>query len=346
MKDMLLIAGPCAAENEEQLWNTALQLADQLNKNDYRLSYFRAGIWKPRSNPNEFTGAGIEALPWLSEIQKKFGFKVCVEVAKPEHLDYCEQYDIKTVWVGSRTTVNPFIVEELAENSKGRGFSVMVKNPMIPDLKLWRGSIERFRKAGVENIMAVHRGVPEQNENILRNTPLWEMPVELKVQLPEIPLICDVSHIAGDKNYLGQISQIALDFGFNGLMIETHYRPEIALSDARQQITPSELTTLLQNLKVRDGIDSTDLLLLKQRNMIEHIDNQISLLLKKRMNIVDHIAQIKSDHNMPIVDPVQFNKVIERYNRNTDDDDDYREFITKYLELLHQSSIQRQRRHE
>lgn len=343
----LLIAGPCAAESEEQLMTTALLLYNQLKESDFPLAYFRAGVWKPRSEPTSFKGAGKKALPWLQKIQQEFDFKVCVEVAKPEHIDYCEQYDIRSVWIGSRTTVNPFLVEELAEAAKGRDLTVMVKNPVIPDLKLWIGAITRFLDAGISDVLAIHRGFPDANENVFRNAPIWEMPIELKVHFPEMPLVCDVSHIAGDRTLLPQISQVALDFGFDGLMIETHVDPAAALSDAKQQITPEDLLALLKSLNFKQPTSSpAEELLRKQRTLIQHIDIQISKLFKKRMEVVDVIAKIKADYNIPIVHAKQFNKIMEIYFENSLPDDDFQTFLNQYLESLHQCSIQRQRKNE
>lgn len=347
MTNSILIAGPCAAESEEQLTATARFLQEQLNCRNMKLDYFRAGVWKPRSKPSEFKGAGKKALPWLKKIQEDYQVDVCVEVAKPEHIDLCEKYGIKTMWIGGRTTVNPFDVDELADCVRGRDLNIMVKNPVIPDLKLWMGSIERFLNAGVSKVMAIHRGFSEHRENVFRNSPLWEIPIELKVQYPEIPLICDPSHIAGDKRYLKEIAQIALDYGFDGLMLETHYRPETALSDVKQQVTPEELGELLANLIFKSPMNSpTEEKLRKQRNLIEHIDYQISLLLRKRMEVVDTIARIKVENNLPIVNPKQFKKVIENYQVNAMKDEIYQEFIKQYLDLLHQTSIKRQQNNE
>lgn len=345
MSDSILIAGPCAAESKEQLLKTASQLAVSLALSGRKLDYFRTGVWKPRSQPKEFKGAGKKALDWLKQVQAIYGFTVCVEVAKPEHLDLCERAGIKSVWIGSRTVVNPFVVQELADAVRGRDFTVMVKNPIIPDLKLWIGSIERFMNAGVTNLLAIHRGFAQQNENIFRYSPIWEIPIELKVHFPDIPLLCDPSHIAGDKIYLQQLSQIALDFGFNGLMIETHCTPLDALSDSKQQITPGELITLLDSLTFKSSITSpAEDDLRKQRTMIANLDEQISQLLAKRMSIVDIIGKIKNENNLPLVQPQQFNKVVKTYIDNGLRDENYSQFIEKFLELMHQSSIQRQKK--
>ncbi len=347
MERPFLIAGPCAAESKEQLLSTAQLLFETVEQKKFHIHCFRAGVWKPRSNPKSFSGVGEKAFPWLQEIEKRFGFTVCVEVATPEHVACCEKYGIKTVWIGSRTSVNPFMVEELAQSVEGKDFTVMVKNPITPDLALWRGSIERFLEKGVSKVMAIHRGVPDSHENLLRNAPVWEIPVELKVSLPDIPLLCDISHIAGNKEYLRQIAQISLDLSFDGLMIETHIHPEQALSDARQQITPDELYKLLSELHFKQIPSSpVEKMLRKERNMIEHIDTQISRLLQRRWEAIDRIGVIKKENSIPIVDAKQFGKIKELYMHPFVDDPLSQEFIKQYLELLHQNSIQRQKRDE
>ena len=345
MEKPFLIAGPCAAESEEQIISTARFLSEKIENQGFFISYFRAGVWKPRSNPKTFKGVGEKAFPWLQRVEKEFGFKVCVEVATPEHVACCEKYGIKTVWIGSRTSVNPFIVEELANAMKKKDFTVMVKNPITPDLSLWKGAIERFLKKGISNVIAIHRGVSDSNENIFRNAPVWEMPIELKVAYPNIPLFCDISHIAGHRKYLRQIAQIALDLGFYGLMVETHVHPKTARSDAQQQITPEEFYQLLSELQFNHSPASpVENLLQKERNMIEHIDTQISMLLYKRLEIIDRIAQIKKENNIPIVNTNQFNKIKELYMQQFTDDPLLSDFIQQCLELLHYTSIQRQKR--
>lgn len=347
MKNNILIAGPCAAENEEQVLTTAALLSEQLSKNNFTLSYFRSGIWKPRTSPDAFSGVGEEALPWLRKVQEKYGIPVCVEAAKPEQFALCEQFGITTFWIGARTTVNPFLVEELCQAVKGRPYTIIVKNPMVPDLRLWIGAIERFQQAGIEHIIALHRGFREQTENIYRNSPSWDIPIELNVRFPDIPLICDASHIAGDKQFLREIAQLALDYNFDGLMFESHENPEKALCDARQQLTPEELVALLKSLTFKEIASSpVEQELAKLRRQIELVDNQISRLLTKRMKLVDDIAGIKAAHNLPIVEPKQFKKVIERYEKTALKDANYELFLTDFLEILHHHSIKRQQEFE
>ncbi len=345
MQKAIIIAGPCAAESKEQLFLTARGLKENLAAKGLSLDYFRVGVWKPRSKPEDFSGIGTKALPWLQKIQQSYGFPVCVEVNAPDQLDWCEKYSIKSCWIGARTAVNPFDVQSIADAAKNRDFTIMVKNPMIPDLKLWIGNIERFLNAGITKLMAVHRGCADSNESVYRNNPSWEMAIDLKVRYPQIPLLCDPSHIAGQRQYIAQLSQLALDYGFDGMMIEAHYQPSAALSDAKQQLTPADLAEMLSKLQFKDTITSpAEHELRKQRTQIHNIDTQLSVLLNKRMQIVDSIAQIKKEHNLPVVQPEQWNKVVRMYQDNSLQDNDYQEFINKFLELLHQSSIKRQRK--
>lgn len=345
MQKAIIIAGPCAAESKEQLFQTARGLTESLSAKGLALDFFRAGVWKPRSKPGDFSGIGTEALPWLQELQQQFGIPVCVEVGTPDQLDLCEQYDIKACWIGARTSVNPFDVQAIADAAKNRDFTIMVKNPMVADLKLWIGNIERFLNAGITKLMAVHRGCADSNESVYRNNPSWEMAIDLKVRYPQIPLLCDPSHIAGQRQYIAQLSQLALDYGFDGLMIEAHYQPSAALSDAEQQLTPADLTEMLSKLQFKDTITSpAEHELRKQRTLIHNIDTQLSVLLGKRMEIVDSIAKIKAEHNLPVVQPEQWNKVVQTYQQNSLQDIDYQNFIENFLELLHQSSIKRQRK--
>lgn len=345
MSKSIIIAGPCAVESREQLFATAQELCSLWDFKDLKLNYFRAGVWKPRSEPGSFSGIGTEALSYLQELQQQLNLSVCVEVGSPEQLDLCEKYDIKVVWIGSRTAVNPFDVQEIACAAQGRDLTVLVKNPIISDLKLWAGNVERFLKAGVKEVISVHRGFADGSENVYRNTPGWDLAIDFKVRFPHIPLLCDPSHIAGDRQYIAQLSQLALDYGFDGLMIETHIQPEIALSDAGQQLRPAELIGLLHRLNFKNSISSpAEIELSKQRNLINNIDTQISVLLKKRMMIVDTIAKIKSEHNLPVVQPEQWQKVVARYFENSLEDNEYQDFLNGFLELLHQSSIKRQRK--
>ena len=343
MMEPIIIAGPCAAESREQLFATAQQICSQFSETNLNLTYFRAGVWKPRSRPSDFTGAGAQALAWMLEIKKTFGFTPCVEIALPEHAEACLKAGINSFWIGSRTTVNPFMVQELADSLRGCQCTVMVKNPVTPDLKLWAGDIERLMKNGLTDIIAIHRGFTQSGENLYRNAPVWQIPIELKLQFPEIPLVCDPSHLTGAPSHIASVSQLALDFGFDGLMIETHCDPAAALSDSAQQITPAELARTLSTLVFKSQTTSpAENALRKQRTLIDNIDSQIGELLAKRMQVVDNIALIKKENNLPLVQPSQWSKVVGNYKKNAPEDRHFQDFIDKFLELLHQQSIERQ----
>lgn len=337
--ERIWIAGPCAAESREQLLATAAELMEQSALVGVRLDYFRAGIWKVRSVPGSFCGAGEEALPWLQEVQQTYGVPACVEVMSARQLELCAAYGIRTVWVGARTCVNPTEVQQIADAVRGSDFTVLVKNPMIPDLRLWEGNIERFLKAGIRQVMAVHRGFTDAQENIYRNAPLWQIPIDLKVHLPELPILCDPSHLCGQVRWIPQVAQLAMNYGFNGLMIECHHNPAQALSDAEQQLTPAQWATLVSGLDLR--ANAADLDLVKQRSLLENVDNQLSELLYQRMVLVDEIAEIKKAKHIAVVQPKQWQEVVKRYQKHPEDTA-YQKFLEKFLELLHQASIARQ----
>jgi len=339
----IIIAGPCAAETEEQVFTTARQLQRELEQIAMPLTFFRVGVWKPRSNPNDFCGAGKRALKWLTQLQKTMKIRVCVEVARPEQIQLCNEAGINAIWLGARTTVNPFLVQEIADALQGSDFTVMIKNPVSPDLSLWIGAIERIRKSGIFNLFAVHRGFAERHENVLRNAPAWEIPISLKLKFPEIPLLCDPSHIAGDRRYIQAITQEAMNYGFDGLMIESHYNPSHARSDAHQQMTPKQLAFLLNRIDFRNESEMAAFAhIAKEREQLNAIDEQIAQLLAKRMSIIDNIALLKKKNHLPILQPKRWEKVKKQYYAYALQDDNYEEFITQFLELLHQNSIKRQ----
>ena len=338
--ERIWIAGPCAAESREQLLTTAAQLNEHIRDKGLSLHYFRAGAWKVRSTPDSFAGAGEDALPWLQEVQETYHIPVCVEVMTAKQVELCAKYGIHAVWVGARTSVNPVEVQKIADAVRHSDFTVLIKNPMIPDLKLWMGNIERFLQADIRRVMAVHRGFPDVQENIYRNAPFWQIPIELKVQMPELPILCDPSHLCGNVEWIPEVSQLAMNYGFNGLMIECHPHPEQALSDAGQQMLPTDLAEMISRLDLRN--DSADLELVKQRSTLENIDNQISTLLYQRMKMVDEIAEIKRKKHISVVQPQQWQHVVKRYAKHPEDPS-YQTFIERFLELLHQSSIERQK---
>lgn len=337
--ERIWIAGPCAAETREQVLETARQLVEQSRLASIKLDYYRAGTWKVRSTPDSFTGAGENALPWLEEVQETWQVPVCVEVMNARQVELCAKHDIHTVWVGARTAVNPTEVQQIADAVRHSGFTVIVKNPVIPDLKLWIGNIERFLKADVRQVMAVHRGFPDAQENVYRNAPVWQIPIDLKVRMPELPILCDPSHLCGQVRWIPEVAQIAMNYGFDGLMTECHCTPQQALSDAEQQMTPMQWAEMITGLDLRN--DTPDLSLVKQRAKLENIDNQLSELLYQRMLISDEIADIKRKNHIAVVQPQQWQQVVKRYLKHPEDSA-YQEFIDKFLELLHQTSIKRQ----
>ena len=337
-----LIAGPCAAESEAQVYETALRLFVLRDQLPCPLTFFRCGVWKPRSAADAFCGAGEEAFPWLQRVEKEFGFQVCAEVATPQHVETCLRHGVTAVWVGARTAVNPFAVQEIADAVKGNGGTVLVKNPVIPDLKLWLGNLERFEKAGAKAVFAVHRGFADKDERLFRNAPMWEVPVALRVARPDIPLLCDPSHIAGERGLVRQVAQTAIDYGVDGLMVETHAAPDEALSDAAQQLTPEQLLEMMNVLVYKSSSQNPDDLLRRQRDLIRTIDGQIAHLLAQRLSVVAEIANIKRANNIPLVQPAQWNTVVENYLQHALDDPRFTEFLEKYLELLHQYSLKMQ----
>lgn len=338
--EKIWIAGPCAAENYEQVIDTAEAICNLSNKNNLNLFAYRVGIWKVRSTPSGFEGVGEKALPWLAEIQQKLKVRTCVEVVNAKHVELCAKNDISMAWIGARTCVNPSEVQKIADAVKNSNFSILVKNPVIPDLKLWIGNIERFLKSNIKQVIAVHRGFSDATENVYRNAPTWKIPIELKVLMPELPILCDPSHLCGSTQWIPEVSQLALNYGFNGLMTECHYNPSVALSDKNQQLTPEQWADLLLSLTLRS--DTQNLELAKYRSILENIDNQIGELLYQRMTTVDKIANLKREHHITVVQPQQWKHVVERYAKHSDDSL-FQNFIEQFLELLHQSSIERQK---
>jgi chorismate mutase len=339
-KKIITIAGPCSAETEEQVMAIAKEIAAM------GISIFRAGIWKPRTRPGSFEGVGKVGLDWLLQAKKAYGLKTTVEVANRQHVLDALEKEVDILWIGARTTVNPFAIQEIADTLKGVDIPVLVKNPVNPDVELWLGAIERLEHAGIKNIGAIHRGVSQFKKTIYRNKPEWEMAIELKKHRPDLLLICDPSHIAGKSELIQLVSQTALDLMFDGLMIETHINPEKAWSDARQQITPVELQTLLSNLIIRqekpDGIDNSNFEDL--RDSILEIDNQLLDLLVNRMTIVDAIAEFKRKHNMSVFQEKRWNQLLEQHLQSGSKKGLTVEFIRKIFTTIHAESIEKQSR--
>jgi chorismate mutase len=303
----LMIAGPCSAESETQLLDTARALAR------CHIDVLRAGLWKPRTKPGTFAGVGDAGLPWLRRVQKETGLPVCVEVATPAHVQACLQHDIDMVWIGARTTVNPFSMQALADALRGVAIPVLVKNPINPELDLWLGAVERLCRAGLTKIAVVHRGFSAATETVYRNRPYWTIPIEMKLRHPEIPLICDPSHISGDRRLVFDIAQKAMDLLFDGLMIEAHITPASALSDARQQLDPAGLKQLLDKLEFKrahsDDVEFTRTLE-QLREKIDIADETIIAALARRMRIVDEIGRYKQQNNVAILQPERWKEIV------------------------------------
>ncbi len=340
--DFFMIAGPCSAETENQVLETARQIA--VCK---KVKVFRAGIWKPRTSPGNFEGIGEPAFDWLRKVKKETGLLTTTEAATPEHVEIClkNRDALDIIWVGARTTANPFSVQALADALKGVDIPVLVKNPLNPDIKLWAGAIERFKKAGIKNIGTIHRGFYPFEKINLRNLPKWELAIEIKSMFPELPIINDPSHIAGNREYLFNIAQKALNLNFDGLMIETHINPDAALSDAKQQLTPKNLINLLKNLQFRksssENSDFTDSLE-QYREQIDSIDYQLIELLNKRMNITEEIGKYKLQNNVSIFQLkrwLDISKTRQEFGKTLGMDN---QFIKRILQLVHRESIRLQ----
>lgn len=340
LKEPIIIAGPCSAESEVQLMQTAKEIA-ALGK----VKVFRSGIWKPRTRPGNFEGVGEEGLRWLQQVKKETGLLTAIEVANAEHADLAVKHDIDILWIGARTTSNPFSVQELADHLKGYDKPILVKNPINPDVNLWVGALERFHKAGINKLAAVHRGFYPFEATTLRNIPKWEVAIELKSICHDLPIICDPSHISGSTEFIHEISQKALDLNMDGLMIETHYNPSVALSDMNQQLTPSQLGNLLNNLILRrtstKDADFTSMLE-TLRNQIDSIDQQMLELLAQRMNVVEEIGKYKSKNKVTILQLRRWEKIVATRLKLGKSMGLSEEFIKKLLQLVHKESIQRQ----
>lgn len=333
----LLIAGPCGAENYEQVMETAKQLS-ALKK----ISLFRAGIWKPRTRPNAFEGRGEEALIWLQDVKKQYNLKTTVEVANAQHTELALKYGVDVLWIGARTTVNPFSVQEIADVLKGVNIPVMIKNPVNADVQLWLGAIERISNAGIVDIAAIHRGFHFYGKNKYRNMPLWQLPIELKTILPNLPIVCDPSHISGNTELIPQVAQKALDLGMDGLMIESHYNPKIALSDAQQQLTPFELNNLIEKLIIRNSATKSTAVLneLEQlRNMIDDIDDEFISILKKRNQVIEKIGIYKKQHHITIFQLQRWQHILKTRAQWAEKLGMSRSYVEKLCQLLHEESI-------
>lgn len=328
-----LIAGPCSAETQAQVLQTAEGLKD------LPLSYFRAGIWKPRTQPGAFEGIGDIGLKWLVDVRKKYGFKICTEVATAEHVKAAAAEQIDMLWIGARSTVNPFTVQELAEALQDTGIPVMVKNPINPDLKLWLGAIERLERHNVKVIGAIHRGFSVYQKTKYRNNPHWQIAIDLKQARPDIPLIMDPSHIGGRAALIAPLAQQALDLHYNGLMIETHHDPTVALTDAKQQLTPGALTELLLNLKPRSQNERAQNELAELRDKLSLIDEGLLELLQERMELSRQIGVFKRSHNSPILQVQRWEETLKTTIEKALNAGLSPEFAEHFIKMLHEESI-------
>lgn len=336
----LIIAGPCGAESEEQVLSTAEGIS-RLDK----VKIFRAGIWKPRTRPGSFEGAGTPGLSWLKKMKEQSGLLTTVEVANASHVEAALKEKVDILWIGARTTVNPFMVQEIANAVNGTDIPVMVKNPVTPDLQLWIGALERINKAGIKKLAAIHRGFHTYEKSNYRNAPKWELPIELKRLFPNLPLICDISHISGRPEILRMVAQKALDLDYAGLMIETHINPAMALSDAQQQITPETLSELLNSLVIRKPTsDNKDFVkkLEGLRSVIDELDEEIIHSIAKRMEISEKIGECKRDNNVAILQVNRWEEVISRLIRLGEKKGLSKDFMKQLLQIVHIESIRKQ----
>lgn len=333
------IAGPCSAESEAQVMAVARGLAET------GIDLFRAGIWKPRTRPNSFEGMGTSALPWLNRVQRDTGLKVCTEVANAAHVDACLRHGIDALWIGARTTVSPFAVQEIAEALRGVDIPILVKNPINPDLKLWMGAIERIRHAGISKVAAIHRGFSTFETGKYRNQPRWQVAIELKRNFPDIALICDSSHICGARPLLENVSQKALDLNYDGIMLEVHPNPAEALSDAQQQITPEAFRELKSRLTYRPSESDNTAFRESLHNLrlqIDEIDDEIVSLLNSRMEIIDNIGAYKKRNNISILQTKRWSEILGRCRSKAEELGLNPEFVSRFLETIHHESINRQ----
>lgn len=331
----ILVAGPCSAESEKQVMEVASALVGR------GLSFFRAGVWKPRTRPGCFEGMGEAALPWLQRVKNEFGLPVAVEVATAEHVRLVLDAGIDMLWVGARTTTNPFAVQEIADSLRGADVPVFVKNPVNPDIELWVGALERLGNAGVTRLGAIHRGFSSYAEKCFRNAPQWQIPLELRRRFPDMPILCDPSHIGGKRELVMMLSQQAMDLNFDGLMVETHCNPQCALSDARQQVTPDELSMIMGRLVKRSAIESCDDFL-SYRNQIDAIDLQLVELLEKRMSLSREIGMLKKENGHAIYQPARYNEVLEHCVRCCKDKEMNIDAVKGIFELIHSESVRLQ----
>lgn len=336
-KKPLIIAGPCSAETEEQTLDTARQLAD------LGIKIFRAGIWKPRTKPGGFEGVGSQGLKWLKKVKEETGMYVATEVATHQHVTEALAEGIDMIWIGARTSANPFAMQEIADTLKelNADIPVLVKNPVNPDLELWIGAMQRIYNAGIRQLGAIHRGFSTYGKHIYRNMPQWHIPIELRLRFPDMPIICDPSHIGGRRELIAPLSQEAFDMGFDGLIIESHCNPDCAWSDAAQQLTPEILNFILHTLVIRDSKQSTENLTLL-RQQIDRIDRELLEVLAKRMQVSRDIGRYKKEHRMSVVQAGRYNDVIRTRLNHGVEMGMGAEFLKTVLLAIHDESVRQQ----
>lgn len=341
-KRPLIISGPCSAETEEQVMETAKSLAAT-----GRVDVFRAGIWKPRTRPGSFEGIGAKGLPWLQKVRDTYELPIAVEVANTRQVENALHFGIDVLWIGARTTVNPFSVQEIADSLRGVDVPVLIKNPINPDLDLWTGAAERIAKAGIRQIGLIHRGFSNYGNTEYRNAPMWHLAIEMKRRHPDYFMICDPSHICGRTDIIPEVCQVAVDLDFDGLMLESHRDPANAWSDARQQITPDALLSLLEAITWRnEDVESNEFhnQLEALRQKINHVDDELMQLLGERMKLAQSIGQYKKDNRVTILQTNRWNEILERSYRKAEKFKLSKEFITRYMDAVHMESINHQNR--
>ena len=334
-KRPLIIAGPCSAETEEQVISTAKELSS------VGIRIFRAGIWKPRTKPGGFEGIGAQGLAWMNEVKEETGMLAATEVATAKHVEQALKEDIDLLWIGARTTANPFAVQEVADALKGVDIPVLVKNPVNPDLELWIGALERLNVAGIRRLGAIHRGFTAYEKVIFRNLPMWHIPIELMRRIPQLPIICDPSHMGGSRELVAPLSQQAMDLGFYGLMIESHCAPDKAWSDAKQQVTPDVLSFILDKLVIRNTGETTESLR-ELRKQIDELDDRMIELLSKRMRISREIACYKREHSMAVVQTGRYDEILNKRGAQGALCGMSGAFMRSIFETIHEESVRQQ----
>ena len=338
-KQPLIIAGPCSVESPEQVMETALELKK------YNIDVLRGGIWKPRTRPNAFEGVGGRGIGWLKKAGEAAGVPVGTEVAVPMHVEICLSHEIDVLWIGARTTGNPFSVQAIADALKGTDVPVMVKNPVSPDIGLWIGALERLYKAGVTRLAAIHRGFSTSDNGRYRNEPNWHIPIELKRRIPEIPIICDPSHICGNRELLQGIAQESIDLMFQGIMLEVHPNPDSALSDSEQQLTPDDFGKLINSLELKKvKIQDPDVYkkISVIRENIDKIDSNLIHLLGERMQLAEKIGKYKKDQKVTVFQPSRWNEILNSRVSEAEKYDLSAEFITKIYQYIHEEAVRHQ----